>query len=491
MIAIIILVVLVVAIILAAVVVMLRTAQFPLPIDEVESGEVEMVDAAAIAQRLAAAVRIPTVSHEKLELVDPEPFDLLLALLKTQYPLVFSSLLVETVNTHSLLMFWKGSESALDPVLYTSHLDVVPADPATLERWTVPPFSGEIQDGFVWGRGTLDIKSQVIAILEAVNDLLNSGFTPRRGIFLAFGADEEVGGQRGAKAIAKLLQDRGVHLAALLDEGGSMLEGVIPGVELPVALLGNAEKGYLSLKLWVEANPGHSSTPPEESAIGILARAIDRLEQNRLPVHLEVLVEMYRALGPTVDFSMQMALANLWLFSGIVKRKLLANPETAASIRTTTAPTLFNSGIKDNILPARAEAVVNFRLFPGDTIADVCEVVRRIINDPRVAFEPLESAAWEAAPVTEVDETSYQTLATTVREVFPDVVPAPYMMLGATDSRHYAGICDNLLRFSPCLGDKDDLTRVHGIDERISVESLGQMVVFFRKLIRAWDDAGL
>jgi len=162
-----------------------------------------------------------------------------------------------------------------------------------------------------------------------------------------------VGGQRGAKAIAKLLQDRGVHLAALLDEGGSMLEGVIPGVELPVALLGNAEKGYLSLKLWVEANPGHSSTPPEESAIGILARAIDRLEQNRLPVHLEVLVEMYRALGPTVDFSMQMALANLWLFSGIVKRKLLANPETAASIRTTTAPTLFNSGIKDNILPAR------------------------------------------------------------------------------------------------------------------------------------------
>jgi len=322
MIAIIILVVLVVAIILAAVVVMLRTAQFPLPIDEVESGEVEMVDAAAVAQRLAAAVRIPTVSHEKLELVDPEPFDLLLALLKTQYPHVFSSLLVETVNTHSLLMFWKGSESELDPVLYTSHLDVVPADPATLERWTVPPFSGEIQDGFVWGRGTLDIKSQVIAILEAVNDLLNSGFTPRRGIFLAFGADEEVGGQRGAKAIAKLLQDRGVHLAALLDEGGSMLEGVIPGVELPVALLGNAEKGYLSLKLWVEANPGHSSTPPEESAIGILARAIDRLEQNRLPVHLEVLVEMYRALGPTVDFSMQMALANLWLFSGIAVSRI-------------------------------------------------------------------------------------------------------------------------------------------------------------------------
>jgi len=491
MIAVYLIILLIVAVIVAAVVVMLRTAQFPFQMEDVEPSELADVDGKPVAERLSTLVQIPTVSTQRWEDTDPAPFMRMLDALRSLYPKVFSTLHVEIINKYSLLMFWKGSDLELDPVLYTAHLDVVPADPATLTQWTAAPFSGEIRDGFVWGRGTLDIKSQVVAVLESVSTLIASGWTPRRSIFLAFGADEEVGGKHGAREIAALLKERGVHLAALLDEGGSLLSGVIPGVDATVALLGNSEKGYMSLKLWVDAQPGHSSTPPDQSAIGIMASAIERLESQRLPIRPDAMVAMYRFLGSAVDFSMQMALANLWLFGGIVRQKLLASPETAASVRTTTAPTIFHSGVKDNVMPARAEAVVNFRLLPGDSIGEVCEAVRRIINDDRVQFEPLEEAAWEAAPVAPVDGAAFEALATTVRQVFPDVLPVPYLMLGATDSRHYAAICDNLFRFTPCLTEKDDLPRVHGINERISIEALGSMVKFFVQLMRTWDEAAL
>jgi carboxypeptidase PM20D1 len=367
-----------------------------------------------------------------------------------------------------------------------AHQDVVPVDEHTREKWTYPPFSGAIADGFIWGRGTMDIKCQLIGVMEAVEHLLEAGFKPLRSVYLAFGHDEEVLGL-GAPRIVNLLKGRGIRLHAVIDEGTAVLDGVLPGFKGLTAAIAVTEKGYLSLKLTAESEGGHSSTPPSETSIGIISRAIHRLESNPFPYQLKSVEPMFKAFSPAASPLMKVGFANLWLFSGVVRRQLAAQPETAASIHTTTAPTILRGGIKENVLPSLAEAVVNFRILPGETIAQVIERVRNVIADERVQIAPISTSAWEPSPVSPSDCQAYRHITTVVRELYPGTTCAPNAMLGATDSRHYHAISDRVYRFTPIISRKDDLPRIHGINERLSIDNMHKMVLFFYRIIQRWS----
>lgn len=447
------------------------------------------VDAAVVAEHLATAVRIETISTLPPAPFPEREFKELHRLFERLYPHLHSTLTCEVIGKASLLYTWPGKQPNLPAILFCGHQDVVPADPATLEQWKYAPFSGEIAEGYVWGRGTLDDKGSVICLLEAVEALLRADYQPEHTVYLALGEDEEIGGQ-GARQMAELLTQRGVTLAAVLDEGGSIMQGTVPGVQGPAALLGYAEKGYLSLRITANAQPGHSAAPPPQTAITILAAALLRLEQAPLPIRMDALRTLYAALGNAASFQQQFLINNLWLFGGLVRRKMLQSPAAAALLRTTRAVTMIQGGVKDNLLPARADALVNFRLLPGDSIADLCEWARAAIDDERVQIEAVPDGAWEASPVSDIHHPVYELLRDTTRQTYPEATPAPFLVLGATDARRYAPLCPQTYRFTPLLLNKEDFHSVHGINERIEVETLGRMVKFYTRLLRAWGDMG-
>lgn len=452
------------------------------------AGEVDIfpVDGKIVAEHLSTAIRVQTVSVSETEPPREADFHEMHRTLERLYPRLHATLKRERVNNLSLLYSWEGRAPELEPVLFCGHLDVVPFDPVTRDEWTHPPFSGDVVDNFVWGRGALDMKSSVISIMEAVEALIRGGYQPERTLYMAFGHDEEISGKKGAAAIAALLEQRGVRLAAVLDEGGAVMNALLPGVKVPVALIGIAEKGYASIELRVEGRPGHSSMPPRHTAIGVLARAIAKLENSPLPPRTGMARLMFDDLGVFLPFSMRMAFANWWLFGGSVLKRFESSPQTSAQIRTTMAATMIDGGVKDNVLPAMVKAVVNCRLMPGDTRAAVVEHVRSAIDDEAVQVILPEENGWEASQVSEIGSTIYNSLAQAVRQVFPEAATSPYLVVGATDSRYYARLCSNVFRFSPYLMDADLLKTIHGIDERISVDALSRMVGFYHLLIRSW-----
>ena len=443
---------------------------------------------AAGAEHLAGAIRFRTVSHQDPAQVDRAAFLAFHRYLAETFPGAHGSLAPETVAGASLLFTWKGRAADAAPLLLLAHQDVVPVDPATEGAWTHPPFAGEIADGFVWGRGALDDKASLVALLEAVERLVADGFAPRRTIHLAFGHDEEVGGREGAVALAALLRERGVAPLVVLDEGLALTESIVSGVAAPVALVGIAEKGYVSVELVVQAEGGHSSTPPPETAVGILAAALARLERQQMPAVVAGPVRgLLEALGPEMPFTNRVAFANLWLFGPLVTRVLAETPTTNALVRTTTAPTMLDASVKENVLPVRARAVVNFRILPGDSTAGVLAHVRAVVADPRVAVEPLRTTLSEPSPESRVDSPGFAAIARTIREVFPAAIVAPSLVLGATDARHYADLGADVYRFLPLRYGPDDLRRLHGIDERLAVADYADAVRFYARLIRNLD----
>jgi carboxypeptidase PM20D1 len=465
--------------------IVLKTILYSPPQKKADKKDFVKVDGKNVAERLGLAVQQKTISYHEAEKVDTNAFLGLHRLFQTLYPQVHAKLKKELVNDFSLLYTWEGKDPSLKPIMLTSHLDVVPADESPEGGWTYPPFSGTVADGYVWGRGTLDIKSGVIGVLEAVEYLLKQGFQPERTVYLGFGHDEEIGGEHGAKAIAELLHSRGVELGSLLDEGGSVIDGFLPGVEKPVAVIGISEKGYVSLKLSVEMEGGHSSMPPTETAIGVLSRAVASLELNPMPPHLEVVEFLMSYLGSALPFVQRMLFANTWLFGGILKKKLSEAHMLNATIRTTTAPTIFNAGMKDNVLPAKAEAVVNFRILPGDSLREVYEMVLERINDERVKVLPYQGetldgeSGWDPSPVADTESPYFLRLARLTKEAFPTALVAPYLVLGGTDARHYGLITQNALRFTPILMSKEDVGSVHGVNEKLSLEECSRMVGFY------------
>ncbi len=481
-----------VAVVLAAVVVV-RTLRLPSRQGEAASVPVSIeVDAQAAAERLAGAIRIPTISWERVEDTDTAAFLALHDYFEASYPLVHGHLRREKVGDLSLLYTWEGTDPALEPVVLMGHQDVVPVVPGTEGDWKHGPFSGDIADGEVWGRGTMDDKISVVSILEAVEALLADGFQPRRTIYLAFGHDEEVGGVRGASAIADLLASRGTgSFAFVTDEGGAVVRDMIPGVEGAIAIVGVAEKGYVNVELLVEGAGGHSSAPPEQTNIGVLAEAVSALEENPFPARFEGPSRlMFDYLAPEMPFGQRMVFANLWLFRPVVERFLTASPQTASMIRTTTAPTIIGGGVKANVLPINARALVNHRIRPGETRESVLERDRSIIDDERVQVRIFGDDSVDPSPVSDTEGPAFRLLERTIRQVLAGerVVVAPFLVPGGTDAKYYSGRSRNVLRFLPAVLSPEAMELAHGTNERMSVEGLASSIRYFQQLIRNLQD---
>jgi carboxypeptidase PM20D1 len=333
----------------------------------------------------------------------------------------------------------------------------------------------------------MDDKASVLGILEAVERLLADGFQPQRTVYLAFGHDEEIGGNDGAAKIAELLRSRRIELDFVLDEGMNILSGVIDGISAPVALIGIAEKGYLSLRLTVETPGGHSSIPPADTAIGMVSRALQKLETAPFPANLRGPTrQMFEFLGPEMAWPRKSALANLWLFEPFVTKQLTGSPLTNAIVRTTLAPTIFHAGVKENVLPTHAEAVINLRILPGETIRGTTEQVRTTIHDARIKITPLP-LQMEPSGVSEIASAGFKTLQRTIGETAPEVIVAPALLVAATDSRYYAALTKNIFRFLPMTLTRKDTERYHGIDERISIADYLRCVRFYAQLVRNAD----
>lgn len=441
------------------------------------------IDIEAAAERLAGAVRFRTVSYDDRPDASTEAFTGLHDHLARQFPRLHATLARETVNGLSLLYTWPGSDPSLKPILLMAHQDVVPIAPGTEQAWTHPPFAGAIADGYVWGRGAWDDKSALLAILEALERLVADGARPRRTVMLASGHDEEVGGRQGAQAIAALLEARGIEPELVLDEGSIVTQGLRRDIAAPLALIGVAEKGGVTLALSTTAPPGHSAMPPQRTAIGALAAALARLDANPMPASLTgVARKTFETLAPEMAGFNRFALGNLWLTEPMVRSQLARQPATDAMLRTTTAFTVIRGGDKANVLPGRAEAMVNFRLRPGDTVAAVEAHVRQTIADPSIAIARRDPVR-EASPVSPTTTDAYRLLNRTIREVVPGAIVAPGLVTAGTDSRHMSGLTPNIYRFLPVRAGPGDLARFHGTDERIAIANYAELIRFFHRLI--------
>ncbi|MEO7392884.1 MAG: M20 family peptidase [Ramlibacter sp.] len=444
------------------------------------------VDEKGVADKLAGSLKFRTVSSHENPQQNEAEFRKFHDYLQQRFPRAHAAFKREMVGGLSLLYTWQGSDAKALPIMLMAHQDVVPIAPGTEPNWKADPFAGEIKDGFVWGRGAWDDKANLIAQFEAVEMLLAAGFQPRQTVYIANGADEEVGGLRGAAEIAKLLQSRKVKLDFVIDEGLLITDGIMPGLARPAALIGIAEKGYLSVVIKVPATPGHSSMPPPKgsSAIAMMSAALRRLDDEQLPAAIRgVAREMFETVAPEMTGLGRVALGNLWLFGPLVQSQLEKSASTNAMIRTTTALTIVNAGNKDNVIPGLAEATVNFRLLPGDTRAAVMQHVKDKAGDGRFELIALPGSA-DPSPVSPSQSISYQLINRTVRSLFPDTIVAPGLMVAATDSRHFSAISDHIYRFSPVRARPEDLSRFHGTNERIATANLAELVRFYNQLLR-------
>ena len=442
---------------------------------QVELNEKQVVD------RMAGALRFRTVSHDDRSNFDADEFLAFHDYLRESFPLVYERAEPTVINGYSLLFHIAGSDPSLKPIMLMGHMDVVPVDDVTLAEWTHDPFAGKVVDGEIWGRGAIDDKLSVMSFLEAVEALLRDGFEPKRSLYLSFGHDEEVGGMDGAKAVAAYLQQQGVELEFVVDEGGVVLDGVIESVDRPVAVIGVAEKGYLNLRLRVDAPGGHSSQPPPQSGLGIISRAIVKLEENPFPAELTHIKNTFGAIASDAPFTFRLAMANTWLLGPVLKSALLKDKATAASMRTTTAATMASGSSKSNILPTRTEAVVNFRILPGETAELVRDRVIDIIDDERV--QVIMETNIDPSPVSPTDSMGYELLARTIRGFDDDIMVAPNLLSGGTDARYFYPVSPNVYRFVMIPATAETLKIVHGIDERIAVEDYLTAIRFYYALI--------
>ena len=441
------------------------------------------IDARVAADRLAGAIRFPTISWGDATKRDPAAFLGLHQYLLTQFPGVSREMSRDTIAAYSLLYTWPGRRPNLPPVILAAHLDVVPAETPG-RSWQHSPFSGAIADDSIWGRGAIDDKSGVLGILEAVGALIASGFTPERTVYLAFGHNEEGDDDAsGAAAIAAHLGGLGVHDAWLLDEGGLIYDHVI-GVPRPVALVGITEKNPVIVELRVTAAGGHASMPPAESAVGILGRALDRLEHHPMPARLDGAArEMFTTLTPDMSMPLRAVFANLWLTKPIVLWRMGRTPETSAAVRTTIAPTMLEGSPKVNVLATSARAILNVRLLPNDSAEAVAAHMRGAIADDRVEVVAVAGGAAPPVPISPTGTAEFVRLQSAIRAIYPEVVVSPFLTMAATDSRHYVRIAPNIYRFLP-IRLSGELELVHGVDERVRIDAYEKAIRIYATIIR-------
>ncbi len=427
------------------------------------------------------AITFPTISYEVDLAVDTSAFMDYHKFISDTYPLVHSTLKKEIFSQFSLLYTWEGKNPSLKPVLFLAHIDVVPE--GETDRWEKHPFSGENDGTFIWGRGTLDDKNSMISILEAVEKLISENFLPERTIYLAFGHDEEIGGLRGAGVMASVLKERGVEAEFVLDEGLAITKGMVPMMSKPVALIGTSEKGYFTVSLTVEMDGGHSMAPEQETSITVLNKALNSIIEKQMKADITGPVKDFIGyIGPEMPFYAKAIFANRWLFKGLILSIYEGSSSGNATIRTTTATTIIHAGIKDNVIPAKAEAIVNFRIIPGETSADVMEHLHKVISDERVSIMVIQVD--EPSPVSQVDVEGFGIISSTIKQIFPEVIVSPMLVIGTTDSRHYAEVSRNIYRFSPIIVTSEDMARIHGLNERIGIDDFLRGIGFYYQLIK-------
>ncbi len=446
---------------------------------QIESEPLKKLDIPdSVLQNLSKAVQFPTISYSEEAIPDSTAFNGFHRFLEETFPLTHENLSLEKISDYSLLYTWKGSDSSKKPIILMSHQDVVPVDEPTLGDWEAGPFTGKITATDIVGRGTMDDKSSLMGLMESVERLLNESFAPSRTIYLAFGHDEEVGGKNGARQIAEYLKNKGIKAAMTLDEGGFLTEGMVPGIDKPVAMVNLAEKGFASFRLIVETTGGHSSQPPRENTIGMLAKAIVDLENNQLPYKLvEPINYQFEYLGAEMPFFQRLAFANPWLLKAPILEALNAH--------TTTAPTIIDGGIKNNVIPTVAEATINFRILPGETIESVKQHIQNTISD-KIQVEPVGFLT-EPSPVSSIDSENFKNLERTIRSVFPDAVVVPGLVGGGTDARYFYDVSDDVYRFYPVRINTENLTGFHGIDEKISKTNYKEIIEFTYNLIKNFE----
>ena len=451
----------------------------------IEKAELEEVGTRKAIQRLSESIKLKTISGKDDSKMESKPFLDFHNLLETSYPTVHQNLKKEVIGKYSLLYKWPGKNPELEPMAFLAHSDVVPVEPGTEKDWTFEPFSGVIADGFVWGRGTLDMKGTLMAIMESVETLLNNGFFPERTIYLAFGHDEEIGGNHGAGQIAAHLEKQGVRFSFTLDEGMVVLNEELSPTGKPLGVIGIAEKGYVTLKLKAAGQGGHSSSPPLRTTIGRLCKTVTRLEKKQMPATLAGPAgSFFRHIAPDMPFGKKLLFANQWIFKPLILSVLGKTGITNAMIRTTTAPTMIQGGVQENVLPGSAHLLVNFRILPGDSVKKVVEHVKKVIDDDIIEVEIVKTIISEPPPVSSTDSKGFFNIKKTIYQVFPDASVSPGLVIATTDSRHYTNISDNCYRFAPFVFSPEEMPRIHGTNERVSIKGYIRAIQYYMQLIK-------
>lgn len=446
----------------------------------------EQVDVDKYRKDLSDAIKIKTISNVDVDKVDWNEFKRLHALFEERFPLVYKNLKCEEISLASLLFTWEGKNPDLEPIALLGHQDVVPVAEGTEGDWTHPAFDGVDDGEFVWGRGALDMKNHLIAVLESVEALLAEGFEPERTVYLCFGHDEEIvaAPTSGAGSIAAVLKERGVHLDSVIDEGGAILNLHVGNIlNKKLAGVGIAEKGYVDYRVSVSAKGGHSSQPPEHTALGALANVIKDIEGHQFKAKMPAFVyELFTKIGKNVSYPARIVTCNLWLLKPLITAVMKKIPPAASLIHTTTAVTMAEGSPAANVLPQKASVTVNFRMMPGVTIKNVEEHIRKCVRNKDIEVEYLKGK--EASKVSPTDSRSFKILEEICTRTDRDLLVAPYLVMGGTDAYHYEEVCDNIYRFAPFVMDTKLLLTTHGTDERIPIACMADALKFFKRYIR-------
>lgn len=446
----------------------------------------ERVDLERYSKNLSDAIKIKTISNVDESKVDWAAFDELHALFEERYPLVHKTLKKEVVGKASLLYTWEGKNPDLDPIALLGHQDVVPVSAGTEQDWEHEPFSGDVADGYIWGRGAVDMKNHVVGVLEAVETLLEDGFVPERTVLLCFGHNEEVvaSPDNGAKKISDLLESRGVRLDSVLDEGGAILPIKVPGIiDKNLAGIGIAEKGYCDYRISLTAKGGHSSTPPNHTALGKMADVIKDIENNQFKSEITSIVDgLLDKVGRNTSFLARNVLCNAKYLKPVLKVVMSNIPQAASFVRTTTAVTMAEGSPQANVLPQKASVAVNFRVMPGQTIADVKTHLQKVIKNKNVEIELI--GGQEPSNISPTDSRAFKAIEEICFRMNNKNVAAPYLVMGGTDARNYQNICDNVYRYSPFMLDPKLLGTMHGTNERIEIASFEDGLAFFKRYIK-------
>lgn len=435
-------------------------------------------------------LRLHTVAGAPGAATEPTPFRELHRLLREHFPRTHDIGEVIDVPPHGLLIRIPSDPASptagADPVVLMAHMDVVPIGEES--RWTHPPLGGDVVDGVIWGRGTLDDKGQLVAAIAAVESLLAEGGRPAREVWLSFGSDEEVMGSCAQNAVA-ILRERGVTPWFVLDEGGAIASQAFPGVTRPLGVVGVSEKGVLSLRLTASGRGGHASRPTKGGPAARIAAAITRLERHPFPARLSpATLEMLRRLGPHLPRPVQPLVERAGRFPGALARVMVAaGPEAAALARTTVAVTTLSGSPAINVSPTSVRAGLNLRIAVGETAVDATERIRRIVGR---AIEVDVEESHDPSPISPVDDPAFELLEATVSSVFPEAVPVPYVMYAATDARHFTDICPRVYRFAPFRMDAEQRESIHSYDERLGVEDFLDGVRWYRTLLDSLDAPG-